>query len=186
VARPERKSTQTTKDFSENLSRLVDERKEQGFSQKEIAAGIGIASGTLSDWCSDNKTPTIDAIPKIADYFGVSAAWLIGCSGVRERGTDLQKIHYETGLSSAAITKLMVDKEIGDNNYVQMLNRLIESDCFSDLAKLADVYCRLQADSSLHIDLDHLVPGMEDISIQTAAFIKALLVEYFLRAICEK
>lgn len=83
MARPIRESTQTTKDFSERLSELVEERKKQGIPQKEIAAGIGIASGTLSDWCSDNKTPTIDAIPKISKYFGVSVEWLFGLSNDR-------------------------------------------------------------------------------------------------------
>lgn len=83
MARPIRESTQTTKDFSERLSALVEERKKKGTPQKEIAAGIGIASGTLSDWCSDNKTPTIDAIPKISKYFGVSVEWLFGLSNDR-------------------------------------------------------------------------------------------------------
>lgn len=83
MARPIRESTQTTKDFSERLSALVEERKKDGTPQKEIAAGIGIASGTLSDWCSDNKTPTIDAIPKISKYFGVSVEWLFGLSNDR-------------------------------------------------------------------------------------------------------
>lgn len=83
MARPIRESTQTTKDFSERLSTLVEERKKEGIPQKEIAAGIGIASGTLSDWCSDNKTPTIDAIPKISKFFGVSVEWLFGLSNDR-------------------------------------------------------------------------------------------------------
>lgn len=186
MARPKRESNQTTKIFADRLSELVEEKKQEGLSQKEIASQIGVGSGTLSEWCSDQKTAAIDALPKIADYFRVSAAWLIGCSDVRERGIYIQKIHHETGLSSAAITKLIVDRKVEDNNYLQMLNGLIESECFADLAKLADAYCRLQTDSTLHIDLDHLIPGMDDISIQTVAFLKSLLTEYFFRAICAK
>ncbi len=103
MARPMRESTQTTKDFSERLSELVEERKRQGSSQKDIAAGIGVASGTLSDWCSDNKTPTIDAVPKIASYFGVSVEWLFGLSNDRNvRSSTVD----ELGLTPKAVDYL--------------------------------------------------------------------------------
>lgn len=186
MARSLRKSNPTTKIFADRLSDLVEEKKRSGLTQKEIAAGIGCASGALSEWCSDNKTPAIDALPKIADYFNVSASWLIGCSDVRERGTEIQTIHHETGLSAAVICKLKIDKTAEDNSYIHTINKMVESESFSTMARLADAYCRLTADSSLHIDLDHLVPGLDDVSIQTAAFLKALLSEYFFKTIENK
>lgn len=183
MARSTRKSNSTTKIFADRLSDLVEEKKKSGLTQKEIAAGIGCASGALSEWCSDNKTAAIDALPKIADYFNVSASWLIGCSDVREQGTEVQTIHHETGLSAAAICRLKVDKLVEDNSYIQILNKIVESESFSDMAKLAEAYCKLQDDGSIHIDLSPFVPNLDDISINKVAFLKTLLTEYFFRAL---
>ena len=122
MARPERKSNATTKIFADRLSDLVEEKKKTGLSQKEIAAQIGVSSGTLSEWCSDNKTPMIDALPKLASYFEVSSDWLIGCSDAKTRNTTTQAIHLETGLSDTAIDVL---RKINDNEK-RFLNKLIE------------------------------------------------------------
>ena len=186
MARSIRKSNPTTKIFADRLSDLVEEKKKSGLTQKEIAAGIGCASGALSEWCSDNKTPAIDALPKIADYFNVSASWLIGCSDVRERGTTVQTIHHETGLSAAVICKLKTDKTVEDNSYIHTLNKMVESEYFSTMARLADAYCQLSADSSLRFDLGHMIPGLDNVSIQTSAFLKVLLSEYFFKTIEKK
>ena len=47
MARSTRKSNSTTKIFADRLSDLVEEKKKSGLTQKEIAAGIGCASGAL-------------------------------------------------------------------------------------------------------------------------------------------
>lgn len=122
MARPERKSNATTKIFADRLSDLVEEKKKTGLSQKEIAAQIGVSSGTLSEWCSDNKTPMIDALPKVANYFNVSIDWLLGESAVKTRNTTIQTIHHETGLSDEAISIL----QNSSGNEKRFLNKLIE------------------------------------------------------------
>lgn len=183
MPRPERRSTATTKIFSENLSALVEEKKDTGLSQKEIAAQIGISSGTLSEWCSDNKTASIDALPKIANYFGVSVDWLVGCSKERSRNEAIQRIHNETGLSTLAITKLKVDKDICANEYIQTLNQMIESASFADMAKLAEIYRQLRENSTISINMTHISDGLGAVSIQNDAFIRTILTEYFFKVI---
>lgn len=104
--RPERESTVITKKFADRLSDLVEQRKRAGNSQKEIASDIGVSSGILSEWCSDKKTPSIDALFKIAKFFNVSADWLIGLSDVSTHDPDIQNAHLVTGLSLPAIEVL--------------------------------------------------------------------------------
>lgn len=106
MSRPKRVSTQTTKRFADRLGCLIEEKKKEGVRQKDIANALGVGSGTLSEWCSDNKTATIEYLPRIAAYFSVSVEWLIGCSDVRKREISIQAIHEEIGLTENAIELL--------------------------------------------------------------------------------
>lgn len=47
-------------------------------SQLTFAKTIGVSSGNVSDWKSGRSKPKIEAICKIADYFGVSTDYLLG------------------------------------------------------------------------------------------------------------
>lgn len=183
MPRPERKSNATTKMFADRLSDLVEEKKKSGLSQKEIAAEIGISSGTLSEWCSDNKTPMIDALPKLASYFCVSADWLTGCSNERSRSESTQKIHHETGLSASVINKLKIDKLTNTNEYIQVLNDMIENPTFSDMAKLIEIYKQKQAGNTITINMDHVSDGLGSVSIHDEVFYKTILTEYFFKVI---
>lgn len=182
MPRPERKSNATTKIFADRLSDLVEEKKKSGLSQKEIAAEIGVSSGTLSEWCNDNKTPMIDALPKLASYFCVSTDWLTGCSHERSRSESTQKIHHETGLSASVINKLKIDKITDTNEYIQFLNCMIESPSFSDMAKIAALYQQIQADSTISINMDHISNGL-GVSLRNDVFMKTILTEYFFKVI---
>ena len=184
MARKKRISTITTKTFSERLSELVNTKKRTGLSQKEIATQLNLSSGTLSEWCSDNVTPPIDVLPGLAEYFNVSTDWLLGLSDVMSRNEDIQFIHNKTALSQEAISKLTVDKYIGDNEYIPLLNRIVESDLFSEFAALANTYIRIHEDSSLRIDMNHL--GLDEVSLKTSAFIKAVLTDYLYRILDDK
>lgn len=186
MPRPERKSNETTKRFAECLSALVEEKKKFGLSQKEIAAEIGVSSGTLSEWCSDNKTPMIDALPKLANYFGVPADYLIGLTDVRSRNETLQSIHEKIGLSQTAISRLMVDRELNDSPYLSFLNQLIENPCISDLAALVDAYTNADNSKCIRLDMIPVTDGLENYQFQASAFLKAILTEYFFQIIEDK
>ncbi len=57
-----------------NLRRLLDER---GCTQSRLADGIGISSGTLSDWLSGRYYPRTKYIEAMAAFFGVSTEELV-------------------------------------------------------------------------------------------------------------
>lgn len=55
--------------FPEELHRL---RYERGLSQKELADALGVSQASIGYWEKGQRTPSIDAVKKISDYFGVS------------------------------------------------------------------------------------------------------------------
>lgn len=54
--------------FVNNLRRYM-ERK--GVDQSCIVAALGFSASTVSDWVTGKKYPRVDAMQKLADYFGV-------------------------------------------------------------------------------------------------------------------
>lgn len=52
--------------------------EEHGVTAYRVAKETGIATSTLSDWKKGRSIPKQDKLQKIADYFGVSLAYLTG------------------------------------------------------------------------------------------------------------
>lgn len=48
-----------------------------GKSQKELAQIIGVSAPTMHEWCAGKKTPRMDKVQKLANYFGVLNSDLI-------------------------------------------------------------------------------------------------------------
>ena len=69
--------TDTTKCFADRLQDLI---ADSGKDMKTLASEIGISSGALSKYQNDNSEPGITALAKIAQYFGVTADYLVGMS----------------------------------------------------------------------------------------------------------
>ena len=59
-------------------TRLRELRNEKGLSQHALALEIQCAQSTLCDWENNKIEPTASAIVAAADYFGVSADYLLG------------------------------------------------------------------------------------------------------------
>lgn len=93
--------TETTKCFADRLQDLI---KESGKDLKTLADEIGISSGALSKYQNDNGEPGISALYKIANYFGVTADYLIGLSD--NKTVENASIGQVTGLSDGAIQTL--------------------------------------------------------------------------------
>ena len=51
--------------------------KAKGCTAYQVAKETGIAQSTLSDWKNGKSVPKAEKIQKIADYFGVSAEYLM-------------------------------------------------------------------------------------------------------------
>lgn len=61
--------------FAEKLKML---RREKNITQEEFAKALKVTKGAVAMWETDKRTPDVDMLKKIADYFHVSVDYLIG------------------------------------------------------------------------------------------------------------
>ena len=64
--------------FASNLSRLMAAR---GIKAVDIAALLHVSKSTVSSWLNAQKTPRMDKIESLAEYFGVAKSELIESGG---------------------------------------------------------------------------------------------------------
>lgn len=65
--------------------RLTDLRKERGLSQVEIATYLGMSRSGIQGYETEGKEPNYTTLSRIADYFDVSADYLLGRSNQRRK-----------------------------------------------------------------------------------------------------
>ena len=58
--------------------RLYKSRREKHLTQMEVALDTGICMVTISKYESGVRVPTLGNLMLLAEYYGVSAGWLIG------------------------------------------------------------------------------------------------------------
>lgn len=63
-------------------------RKRDGRTQEDLANALGVTCQAVSRWESGGGYPDMEAIPSIANYFGISIDELFGYHGDRERKID--------------------------------------------------------------------------------------------------
>ena len=97
---------QVNNDFPRILTLL---RKEQGISQKQAAADLGISQALLSHYEKGIRECGLDFIVRTADYYGVSCDYLLGKTPLRQG----EKLHVpETDDSDTREAVPNVDRKI--------------------------------------------------------------------------
>ncbi|SBW02587.1 hypothetical protein KL86CLO1_11670 [uncultured Eubacteriales bacterium] len=66
---------EVTKNMYEIFAKLLDER---GITAYQVHKAVGVSQSVLSAWKNGVNTPRNPTLKKIADYFGVSVAYLKG------------------------------------------------------------------------------------------------------------
>ena len=64
----------------ERILELMEERRLNGI---QLAAECGFAKNAISEWKTGKRKPGASAITKLAEYFGVSADYLLGLTDDR-------------------------------------------------------------------------------------------------------
>lgn len=77
-------------------------------SQEEVGAAIGVSRETIKHWENGTRNIKADDIIKLADYFHVSADYLLGRTLIKSPKEDLQAVCKYTGLSEEAVEVLHV------------------------------------------------------------------------------
>ena len=60
--------------FSRNLKRYLDN---SDMMQKEVAAAIGVSTGSICDWINGRTYPRMDKIQLLAELFGIQKSDLV-------------------------------------------------------------------------------------------------------------
>lgn len=66
-------------------SKLKKARNNTGFTQREVAKETRISQATIANYETGRTEPDIENLGILADFYGVSADWLIGTRGGPER-----------------------------------------------------------------------------------------------------
>lgn len=60
------------------VEHLIELRKQENLSQRDLAKAIGTTQAAVSLWERGERTPDIDTLLKLADLFKVTADYLLG------------------------------------------------------------------------------------------------------------
>jgi len=115
--------TDITKTFADRLSDLIDEKRQEGKTFKDIAAESGVPTGSLSKYQNDAGEPGINSLIKLAEYFGVSTDYMLGITDIADGNADDMAIAKRLGLSSNSIEELCRFKhESGESIFLNHLS----------------------------------------------------------------
>ena len=105
--------------------RLKTLRRERGITQQELADAIGISKGGLCYYENTNRAPDITVLEKFADYFKVSADYLLGRTNAQTQKAKLQAVCNHTGLSDKSVN-LLSDLKENSPAQLRVINFLLE------------------------------------------------------------
>lgn len=75
-----------------NLIRiLIDERKNLGLTQSELAEQLDIPTNTYGNWERGHAEPSAEMLVKLADFFGVTTDYLLGREVSENAAIDRRK-----------------------------------------------------------------------------------------------
>lgn len=93
-------------------TRLRSLMRERGTTQKKLADAVGVRPQTISLYATGQSYPDVNGIRKIAEYFEVSADWLLGLAETPTTNPYQRAAVDSLGLSYEAIRYLLVLNEI--------------------------------------------------------------------------
>ena len=81
-------------------------REDRNLSQKDFAHSLGISTGTIAEWESNESAPTIADISKICMVFGISAdSLLMECKAITNGNISAESTFDEAKIASELKTK---------------------------------------------------------------------------------
>lgn len=94
--------------FPTRLRTLMKERK---VTQKELADAVDMRPQTISLYTQGQSAPDINCLKKMAEYFSVSADWLLGLSEERSTDEDIKRICKATRLDEDLVEYFVKAKQ---------------------------------------------------------------------------
>ena len=98
--------------FAQRLRALM---KERSVKQSILAEKAGCSRQAVSQYIDGSSVPNVDKLLSIADFFDVSADYLLGRTNAKTTDKDLRIICEYTGLSENTIMTLHNSGDIWEN-----------------------------------------------------------------------
>ena len=119
-----------------------------------IAEEMGITRQSLAQYRDGNNIPDALTLAKIADYFNVSADYLLGRTDVKSMNLDVKAISDKTGLSESSAETLLQEKSLLET---ETLNSFLEADIYSFLDVCFDLIPIIEYKASREVALKQFV-----------------------------
>lgn len=101
------------------VKRLFDLTQERGVNPSQVTKDVGLSNSAFTDWKKGKANPNVDALVKLASYFGVSLDYLIN-------GQEYAGKTRESTVAKIPETELFLNHE--DKELVSKF-RMIPSEC---------------------------------------------------------
>lgn len=89
--------------FADTITTLREERNKK---RQEVADDLGISRASLEYYEKGKRKPDIDVLAKLADYYDVSADYLLGRTNAKTTDKDLRFVCDYTGLNEVSVNAL--------------------------------------------------------------------------------
>ena len=113
-----------------------------------------------------NNGMKVEYLRYFADFYGVSADYLLGLSEVATRNETIQGINEKTGLWEDAISRLMTEKTCGDDEISDFISYLVVNPRISELISAVKGKNRFAADPkpvTISLDNEAYSADMQDL-----------------------
>ena len=135
-----------TKIFADRLSDLIDEKRQEGKSFKEIAIESGVPTGSLSKYQNDAAEAGVNSLVKLAKYFNVSTDYLLGITDISNGDAGDMAIEKRLGLDSHAINVLSKFYKEDESAFLNLLFANDFGDIILDCQKAFNNYIQAKRD----------------------------------------
>jgi transcriptional regulator with XRE-family HTH domain len=102
--------------------------EENHVTSYKVAKETGVARSTLTNWKQGNYTPKMEKIQKIANYFHVSAEWLLGYDVPKRQYDYSIQVNEDGETVTLCNIPLSQDKMQHLPNFIQYAINLFETD----------------------------------------------------------
>jgi len=102
------------------MNRIALLRKKKNMTQKELADKLDISSVTLSRYETEARTPSINTVKKMADFFKVSMEYLMGET---ENDKMVEALDQVVSATTSNVVKTLNQVEESLNDFIKNMER---------------------------------------------------------------
>lgn len=107
------------------MNRLKELRKEKKLTQEELAEKINVTKLTISRWERGERVPKSDKAQQLADFLGVTPAYLLGYSDFPARNLRELLTHEVRSLKEYEVVRVGNRNFISEDHVLNIINKYV-------------------------------------------------------------